>query len=183
MNPSEGGNYPLTGKSPAVPERNYLQESSYAANPSIIEASGIIVRASWGHIYGPVDLAVQAGGVTVLVGPDGRGRTALLLTLAGRMKPTSGSLTGFGRLNDARYLFDRAGIADIDEIDGIGQTIRVADVVTEQIRWGAHWYRWVRTATEDDLERLCRPVFGEHPLPPMDAEAQFRREPTQLGVD
>lgn len=135
----------------------------------LLVASGIGVKASWGHIYGPTDLQVDAGGVTVLVGSGGRGRTALLLTLAGRMKPTSGSLTAFGKTNDARHLFNRAAIAYVDEVDGIEQTIRVSDVVTEQIRWAAPWYKWVRPSTEEDLERLCRPVFGDLRLPAMDA--------------
>ena len=136
---------------------------------ALLVAEDIGVRASWGHIYGPTSLRVAEGGVTVLVGSGGRGRTALLLTLAGRMKPTSGSLTAFGRRNDARHLFARAAIADIDEVDGIEQAIRVRDVVTEQIRWHAKWYKWVRQARQEDLERICAPVFGDLSLPSMDA--------------
>ncbi|MCG7632279.1 MULTISPECIES: ATP-binding cassette domain-containing protein [Gordonia] len=135
----------------------------------LLVAEEIAVRASWGPIFGPTDVAIRAGGVTVLQGSGGRGRTALLLTLAGRMAPTSGSLTAFGRTNDARKLFKNAAIADIDEVDGIDQTIRVRDVLTEQIRWQAPWFRWVGQSTADDLERLCRPVFGPLTLPHLDA--------------
>jgi ABC-type molybdenum transport system ATPase subunit/photorepair protein PhrA len=135
----------------------------------LIKASGIGVDASWGHIFGPVDLTVRAGGVTVLVGAGGRGRQSLLLTLAGRMKPSTGRLESFGRVDDPHHLFDRAAIANIDEVDGIEQTIRVHDIVTEQMRWAARWYQWVPQSTEADLERICRPVFGEYSLPTMDA--------------
>lgn len=135
----------------------------------LIKASGIGVDASWGHIYGPVDLTVRAGGVTVLVGAGGRGRQSLLLTLAGRMKPTTGRLEAFGRVDKAHHLFDHAAIANIDEVDGIPQTIRVHDIVTEQVRWAAKWYQWVPQSTEADLERICRPVFGDYSLPTMDA--------------
>lgn len=136
---------------------------------TLIVADNIGVRASWGHIYGPVSFRIQEGGVTILSGPGGRGRTALLLTLAGRMKPTSGHLTAFGVTDGAPHLFDQAAIANIDEVDGIEQTIRVSDVVTEQIRWAAPWYRWVRQSRIEDLERICAPVFGPYPLPPMEA--------------
>jgi len=135
----------------------------------LIKATGIGVDASWGHIYGPVDLTVRAGGVTVLVAAGGRGRQALLLTLGGRMKPTTGTLEAFGRVDKPHHLFDRAAIANIDEVDGITQTIRVHDIVTEQVRWAAKWYQWVPQSTEEDLERICRPVFGEYSLPTMDA--------------
>lgn len=135
----------------------------------LIAASGIGVDASWGHIYGPVDLTVRRGGVTVLVAAGGRGRQSLLLTLAGRMKPTTGRLEAFGRVDQAHHLFDRAAIARIDEVDEIQQTIRVHDIVTEQVRWAARWYAWVPQSTEADLERICRPVFGEYTLPSMDA--------------
>ena len=107
---------------------------------ALLVADGIGVRATWGHIYGPTDFRILPGGLTVLAGSGGRGRTALLLTLAGRMKPSSGHLWAFGRVNDAHHLFRQAAIADMDEVDGIVQAIKVRDVITEQIRWSAPWY-------------------------------------------
>ncbi|WP_239683987.1 ATP-binding cassette domain-containing protein [Leucobacter musarum] len=127
------------------------------------------VEASWGHIFGPVSFTVPRGGVTVLVGNGGRGRTALLLTLAGRMKPSSGSITAFARTDAPHDLFRHAGVGFIGEVDEIVQAIRVRDIVTEQLRWNHRWFAWVPPATPDDLERLCRPVFGDLEIPHIDA--------------
>jgi ABC-type cobalamin/Fe3+-siderophores transport system ATPase subunit len=143
--------------------------SALSDEPTVLELRDVSVKASWGHIYGPVSLAIKQGGVTVLVGHGGRGRTALLLTLAGRMKPTSGELISFGRPNAAHALFKRAGLGFIEEVDGIAQAIRVRDVVTEHLRWTKRWFKWVAPAQQADLERLCRPVFGDLELPHLDA--------------
>ncbi|WP_244970837.1 hypothetical protein [Gordonia jinghuaiqii] len=139
------------------------------AQTPLIEARELGVDASWGHIFGPVDLRIADGGVTVLAGPGGRGRTALLLTLAGRMRQSTGELVAFGRSGDAHHLFGNSAVAWIDEVDGIEQTIRVSDVITEQLRWSAPWYRWVRPADRADLERICAPVFGSYPLPTLES--------------
>lgn len=146
-----------------------LRTQEIEVSTPVIEATGIGVEASWGHIYGPIDLTVRRGGLTILAGAGGRGRVALMLTLAGRMKPSSGTLTAFGQENDARHLYDQSAIAHIDELDGISQAIRVHDLITEQVRWAAPWYRWVRQSRQSDLEEICRPVFGDYSLPSLDA--------------
>ena len=154
---------------PNAVHSNAAPQASSPGGEVILEARDLSVKASWGHIFGPVNLSIRAGGVTVLKGSGGRGRTALLLTLAGRMKPSSGSLVSFGQANNTKQLFNRAQLAFIDEVDGIGQTIRVRDVLTEQLRWTAPWYKFVGEGTEEDLERLCRPVFGDLLLPQLSA--------------
>ena len=133
---------------------------------SAVTARGIRMSGPWGPVYGPVDLDVEAGGLTVLNCPAGSGRTALLMTLAGRMKPQSGRLEVFGR-STARDIFAHAAVAGIDELDTVDESVTVRDLVTEQLRWDAAWYRLVRRAGEDDVARICRPVFGELPLPPL----------------
>jgi predicted ABC-type transport system involved in lysophospholipase L1 biosynthesis ATPase subunit len=118
----------------------------------------------WGPVFGPLDLDIDAGGVTALIGPPGSGRTALLMSLAGRMKPASGTLTVFGH-SRARDIFGVSALAGIEELDSVFESVTVRDLITEQSRWDAHWYRLIRRAGEDEREAICRPVFGELPLP------------------
>lgn len=153
----------------SAPSHESLGGGGTGTAQPLIQADDISVKASWGHIYGPVSLTVPAGGVTIISGSGGRGRTALLLTLAGRMKPTSGRLDAFGEVDNPHHLFKQATVGWINEVDTIEQTIRVRDVLTEQIRWMSPWYKFVPQATEEDLERLCGPVFGDLLLPPLDA--------------
>ncbi len=134
---------------------------------SILRAEGIVVRASWGHIFGPpLDLTIETGGVTLLSAPDSRARTALLLALCGRMQLSAGTLTAFGgAIRNPHALFKKSAVALIPEIDYVEQAITVQDVVTDQLRWNAPWYQLVPRASDDDIERVCRPVFGVHPVP------------------
>ena len=136
------------------------------ANAAVV-ARGITQSGPWGPVYGPIDLDVPAGGLTVLRGEAGSGRTALMMTLAGRMKPRSGELTVFGR-RKPKQIFHVAALAGIEEVDAVYNAVRVVDVVTEQLRWNAPWYRFVGRADGTALERICRPVFGDLPLPALD---------------
>jgi energy-coupling factor transporter ATP-binding protein EcfA2 len=150
-------------------------EDASTTEPAI-SARAITMRGPWGPVYGPDDLDIDAGGVTVLVCPPGSGRTALLMTLAGRMRPASGALQVFGRTN-ARDIFAGAAIAGIDELDTVDESVTVRDLITEQLRWDANWYRFIGRADEADLARVCEPVFGELPLPPL---AEYVEELTEL---
>jgi ABC-type cobalamin/Fe3+-siderophores transport system ATPase subunit len=132
--------------------------------PPVITARGITMRGPWGPVYGPIDLDIDEGGVTVLVAPAGTGRTALLMTLAGRMKTVRGELTVFGRTR-APDIFRAAALAGIDELDRVSESVTVRDLVTEQRRWDAPWYTLVGRADQDDLAAVCAPVFGDLPLP------------------
>lgn len=58
----------------------------------MIEATGLGLRTPQGWVYRDVDLTVPAGEVAAVAGPSGSGRTMLLLTLAGRAKPTTGDV-------------------------------------------------------------------------------------------
>ena len=57
-----------------------------------VSARGLTLHTRRGAVYGPVDLDVPAGALVVVQGPQGGGRSSLLLTLAGRMVPDRGSV-------------------------------------------------------------------------------------------
>ncbi|MGW0159475.1 hypothetical protein ACWDUN_09145 [Mycobacterium sp. NPDC003323] len=137
------------------------------AAPAVV-ARGIRVKGPWGPVYGPIDLDVDAGGVTALIHPAGTGRTALLLTVAGRMRSEAGTITVFGR-TDARKIFAVAALANIDRLDKIAESVTVGDLITEQMRWDAPWYRFIGKADAADLHNLCAPTFGDVPLPDLAA--------------
>ncbi|VEG57707.1 Uncharacterized ABC transporter ATP-binding protein YbhF [Mycolicibacterium aurum] len=148
-----------------------------SANPvAAISARAITMRGPWGPVYGPTDLDIDEGGVTVLVCPPGSGRTALLMTLAGRMRPASGNLTVFGRTR-ARDIFAHAALAGIDELDTVAESVTVRDLITEQLRWDANWYRVILRADDNAHARVCGPVFGDLPLP---ALSEYVEELTEL---
>jgi ABC-type cobalamin/Fe3+-siderophores transport system ATPase subunit len=130
-----------------VPDQESAQQQP---PPPAVTARGISMTGPWGPAFGPLDLDVDAGGVTALMGPAGSGRTALLMTLAGRMKPSSGTVTVFG-YSRARDIFAVSALAGIEELDSVSESVTVRDLITEQTRWGAPWYRLVRRAGEASL--------------------------------
>jgi hypothetical protein len=89
------------------------------------------------------------------------------MTLAGRMSPNDGTLTVFGATR-ARDVFRLAALAGVNEIDTVPESVTVGDLLTEQLRWNAPWYKLIRRADEGDLQRVCAPVFGDLPLPHLD---------------
>lgn len=134
------------------------------------------MKGPWGPVYGPVDLEIPEGGLNVLMCPAGSGRTALLMTIAGRMATQSGALTVFGA-SRARDIFAKSALAGIDELDTVPESVTVRDLITEQLRWDAPWYRMVPRADTETLNTLCAKVFGPHPPPPLD---EYFEELTEL---
>ncbi len=61
--------------------------------PPALAATG--VRRAFGHVQAVVNatLSVQPGSVTALIGPNGCGKTTLMLMLAGLLKPDAGEIT------------------------------------------------------------------------------------------
>ncbi|MFB4306141.1 ATP-binding cassette domain-containing protein [Actinomadura sp. GTD37] len=84
-----------------------------------VRARGLGVRGARGWAFRNVDLTVPGGALVAVSGIAGTGRTALLLTLGGRMKPTEGTvavggLTGLAHVQRAAALGVVPGVTELD---------------------------------------------------------------------
>ncbi|BBX42610.1 hypothetical protein [Mycobacterium simiae] len=126
----------------------------------VIIAKGLGVDGEHGPIFSGVDLALSSGFHAIQM-PGGPGQTTLLLTLAGRFKPSHGSLTVLGETT-LHAIRRHCAIAAFDDIDDLEESVTVATVLAEQRRWLAPWYSLVPLqAGQAELME----VFGQLPPP------------------
>lgn len=147
---------------------------------SLVCARGIELHGPWGHVFGPLDLDIDEGGVTVLAAQSGAARTALLMTLCGRMRLTRGSLRILGYQDRPTKVLAHSAIACVNELDEVRPSVTVRDLVTEQKRWDSPWYKLVPRVDDDGVAQMCEEVFGDVPLPRLNAFVDDLPEIQQL---
>lgn len=130
------------------------------AVPVVITAAGLGLDGEHGPLFSDIDLELTAGFHAIRM-PGGPEQHTLLLTLAGRLKPTHGTVTVLGdtQPRDIRRHCSIAAFADIDELE---EMVTVQTVLAEQRRWLASWYS--RVPNEAGEAQLAQ-VFGE--IPPL----------------
>lgn len=131
-------------------------EDAGDAAPVLITARGLGVDGEHGPLFADVDLELTSGFHAIQM-PGGWGQTALLLSLAGRLKPSHGSVTVCGDTTP-RGIRRHCSIAAFDDIDELEDSVTVSTVLAEQRRWLAPWYRQV--PIEAGQAALAE-VFGE----------------------
>ena len=130
---------------------------------TLITATGLGVDGEHGPLFSGIDLALTAGFHAVQM-PGGPGQTTLLMTLAGRFKPTHGTLNVLGD-SKPRAIRRHCAIAAFPDIDELEESVSVQTVLAEQRRWLAPWYAQIpREAGRSKLTE----VFGETPPPSPD---------------
>jgi ABC-type cobalamin/Fe3+-siderophores transport system ATPase subunit len=140
--------------------------------PPAVVARDLRLHGSRGPVYGPVDLELTAGALTLVQGPQGAGRSSLLLTIAGRMTPDrGGELTVLGESLPRRRnaVQKRSAVAGFDGIDDLDESVTVGDLVRERLHWLSPWYRHTGRVSQQRFAELAAPVFGERPLPRVDS--------------
>jgi ABC-type Mn2+/Zn2+ transport system ATPase subunit len=139
------------------------QDASDTTAPTLITAEGLGVNGEHGPLFSGIDLALPAGFHAIQM-PGGPGQTTLLLTLAGRFKPSHGTVTVLGD-TAPRAIRRHCAIAAFADIDELEESVTVETVLAEQRRWLAPWYSAVPLqAGQAELTE----VFGEAPPPSPD---------------
>lgn len=87
-----------------------------------VTASGLSLRGPRGRVYEDVGFEAGAGSLVAVEGPAGSGRTCLLLTLAGRMRPTSGTAAVAGhplprRMAAVRRITALGPVSGVNDLD------------------------------------------------------------------
>jgi ABC-2 type transport system ATP-binding protein len=123
----------------------------------LVVAHGLSLVGPRGPVYRDVDLSLTPGGLAVVSGESGRGRTCLLLTLAGRMRPCSGTLTVAGRtrlsgIQRVAALGVTEGVNDLDD------ALSVAEHVAERLQLRAGPLNRRRTREAGTVAAVLAPV-------------------------
>ena len=118
---------------------------------AIITVNGLHVRYGMIEAVKGIDLTIEEGEITALLGANGAGKTTTLLTLSGLIKPVVGSIrfdqTDLTRLPPHEIV--ARGIVQVPE----GREILTTLTVRENLLLGAH-RRNDRNAVGDDLEHM-----------------------------
>ncbi|BBJ44437.1 hypothetical protein SSPO_071550 [Streptomyces antimycoticus] len=97
-----------------------------AETGAAVTAEGLGVRGSHGWAFRGADIAADSGALIAIEGPSGSGRTSLLLTLTGRMRPTE----GHGVVGNFRVPQQMAGIRRISALAHVPGVIELDPVLT-----------------------------------------------------
>jgi branched-chain amino acid transport system ATP-binding protein len=125
---------------------------------TLIEAKGLHTHYGASHILRGVDFAIGKGQTIGLMGRNGMGKTTLLKSLIGIVKPSSGSVHVKGQAMTGASTFEiaRQGIAYVPEGRGIFGNLSVKENLVMAARPGTLGQReWTYERVLDTFPRLA----------------------------
>ncbi|QKW35986.1 ABC transporter ATP-binding protein [Actinomadura sp. NAK00032] len=137
----------------------------------MLEVKGLTVHYGAVRALGGVDLSVDEGSVTAVLGANGAGKTTLLRTVSGLLRPRAGRVELDGRDLTRLPVEDivRLGVAHVPQSGGVITELTVED----NLRLGGLWRR--------DRAALARRVAEMYALFPPLAERRARTAATLSG--
>jgi len=123
----------------------------------LIEARGLHTYYGQSHILRVIDFAVARGETVGLMGRNGMGKSTLLKTLMGLVKPRAGTVEVKGRdmVGRPSYEVAQRGVAYVPEGRGIFGNLSVKENLVMASRAGAHGQRdWTYERVLDTFPRL-----------------------------
>ncbi|MEV7807176.1 ATP-binding cassette domain-containing protein [Microbispora sp. NPDC088329] len=147
-----------------------------------VAARGLGVRGGHGWVYRHVSLRAAPGTLTVVTGEAGSGRTSLLLTLAGRMKPAEGTLT-VGGLAAPRRIRQVSALGLFPQVNPLDDALSVREHLQERSR--THGFLWRRRHPDAARSALTHAGLDPDALPHGDrtpVRELIRGQAVRLGV-
>ncbi|WP_433479123.1 ABC transporter ATP-binding protein [Spirillospora sp. CA-142024] len=137
----------------------------------VLEVKDLTVHYGAARALGGVDLSVDEGSVTAVLGANGAGKTTLLRTVSGLLRPRAGRVELDGRDLTRLPVEDivRLGVAHVPQSGGVITELTVED----NLRLGGLWRR--------DRAALNRQVADMYELFPPLAERRARTAATLSG--
>jgi ABC-type multidrug transport system ATPase subunit len=116
------------------PNDDYSTPGAITPEMLAVEAAGLGLHGRDRWAYRNVGLSLSPSSVLVAAGHPGSGRSSLLLTLAGRMRPTDGRLTVFGYAipRQAREVRRLASVARIGGAVELETRLTTAEALSER---------------------------------------------------
>ena len=100
-----------------------------------VVAEGLTLKTPSGYVYRDVSMQVGKGKVCCLFGSEGCGKTSLLLTLCGRMKPSSGSnsVAGLDSSKNHRKVRNMSNITIVEGVNDVPENLKCSDIVGSEL--------------------------------------------------
>jgi iron complex transport system ATP-binding protein len=129
-----------------------------------VSVDGLSMSTSRGPVYTDVTAEVPEGGLLVLRGAEGSGKTCLLLSIAGRMRPSSGtaSVRGFDTQRQGRKVRTLVGLAHVHGVTDLESNLSVAEHIAERLITTQPWYKpWIsRSEVTREIDKLREVVVS-----------------------
>lgn len=146
-------------------------------NSVFARAEGLGLRTRLGCPYAGMDIELHRGELTALRGRNGSGKTALLLTLAGRMAHTEGTLSILGEKMPKGHgrVQSRIGLGLIEGVNDIQSNLTVFHIVAAEFELHG------KKAKREDVMRYLR-EWGLEGVSRMRARDLSRERFAWLGI-
>lgn len=130
-------------------------------------ARSITLSGARGPVFGPVTFDLAEGELGAVIGPQGSGRTSLLLCATARMLIDDGVLFVLGAEMPHQLSRTQAhtALANFARIDDLDEGLTVGEVCTERLGLLTPLWRRVPRMDDAEVETWLRPVFGDRAVP------------------
>lgn len=152
-----------------------------------LEGEGISVTRNARALVNGVDVAFDAGGITVVMGPNGAGKSLLLRVLAGLLAPDRGTVRWAGRAPDKGrapklgFVFQKPVLLRRSAIQNVRYALRVMGLSRDECTRRA--WEALRWASLEDLARSPARVLSGGEQQRLAIARAFATEPEVMFLD